>query len=216
MMTLVNARDLTLDEIHAHLGLRRGFVSAIEDLLSLEPLTEAEQEELDRIREDFDRYLNADKVSEGLVKALVIYPLLRSTGFYRSPITIRLEEAITTIEIPDQDTSIVGRLDILAMSRAESRSAPFFWILVIEAKNSLIDPWAGLPQLLTYAYSSLNQHPSVWALSTNGRSYQFVYLTAGDPVSYQLLPSLDLIHPLRSQPIFQILKGISQGQPRSL
>ncbi len=99
------------------------------------------------------------------------------------------------------------------MSRSESPPAPFFWVLVIETKNSLTDAWAGLPQLLTYAYTSLHQQPSVWALTTNGRSYQFIHLVAGDPTLYQLPPSLDLIHPLRSQQIFQVLKGICKWAP---
>jgi len=50
------------------------------------------------------------------------------------------------------------------------------WILVIEYKNSSFNGSEGLPQLLTYVYTSLEQQKSVWGLTTNGMDYQFVYL----------------------------------------
>jgi len=47
---------------------------------------------------------------------------------------------------------------------------------VIEYKNSSFNGSEGLPQLLTYVYTSLEQQKSVWGLTTNGMDYQFVYL----------------------------------------
>ncbi|CAN1209379.1 hypothetical protein TUMEXPCC7403_04085 [Tumidithrix helvetica PCC 7403] len=51
-----------------------------------------------------------------------------------------------------------------------------FWVLVIEAENSAIDSLEGLPQLLTYAYKSLERQSSVWGLTTNGTRYDFFYI----------------------------------------
>jgi hypothetical protein len=52
---------------------------------------------------------------------------------------------------------------------------------VIEAKNSSVEALEGLPQLLTYAYKSLEHQEAVWGLTTNGLSYRFMYLQQGTP-----------------------------------
>lgn len=86
------------------------------------------------------------------------------------------------------------------------------WILVIETKNSTVDVFTGLPQLLTYAFKSLEQQTSVWGLATNGRSYQFVQLRRGNPPTYQLMPELNLIDRDRSIQLLQVFKAICRLQ----
>jgi hypothetical protein len=83
---------------------------------------------------------------------------------------------------------------------------------VIESKNSEVAPSAGLPQLLTYAFKSLEHHPSVWGLTTNGQNYQFVYLLPGTPPTYQLMPFLNLMDLKPSTQILQVLKAICKLQ----
>jgi hypothetical protein len=184
-------------------------------LLSLEPLTEFEQQELLQIRDDFDNYLYESKVLEGMVKALTLLPLMRLAGFYRSPIKISLEENIDRINIIDEDTNITGRLDILAVNKTIPTTTDIpFWVLVIESKNSEVAPSAGLPQLLTYAFKSLEHQPSVWGLTTNGQNYQFVYLLPGTPPTYQLMPFLNLMDLKPSTQILQVLKAICKLQNR--
>lgn len=212
-MTTLNAKNLTLNEVHQLLKLEELFSDrSFATLLSLEPLTEFEQKEIAQIREDFRYYLRAGKVLEGQVKLLVLAPLLRLAGFYSYPIQINLEQDIADIVITDEDTTITGRLDILAANQAKTASA-YFWILVIETKNSQIDALAGLPQLLTYASSSLEQQKSVWGLTTNGVSYRFVYLEAGNPSTYQLMPEVNLIDSERAVQLLQILKAICNLEP---
>lgn len=80
--------------------------------------------------------------------------------------------------------------------------------MVIETKNSTVDPMEGLPQLLTYAYKSLENQPFVWGLTTNGRLYQFVYIQQGNPPVYQLLPDVNLTRPDSSIQLLQVLKAI--------
>ncbi|WP_017715517.1 hypothetical protein [Kamptonema formosum] len=208
-MTTLNARDLSLNDVQRLFKLEEQFSSSFTPLLSLEPLTDAEQQEFWQIRNDFRRYLTAGKVSEGQVKLLALAPLLRLAGFYRSPIQITLEEDIAEINIADEDTIIKGRFDILAVSLAQKTAADaFFWVLVIEAKNSSVAPSAGLAQLLTYAYKSLERQTSVWGLATNGELYQFVCVQQGNPPTYQLMPVLSLFEPERSIQILQVLKAI--------
>ncbi|WP_341527242.1 restriction endonuclease subunit R [Nostoc sp. UHCC 0302] len=210
-MTILNARNLSLEEVQRLFGFQEQYSDSFSHYLSLEPLPEAEQQELLQIRNDFRRYLTAGKVSEGQAKFLVVAPLLRLAGFYRYPIEILLEENIADIEVEDEDIKIKVRFDILAISKAkQTKPQIYFWVLLIESKNSQIDISAGLPQLLTYAYKNLDNQKSVWGLTTNGRSYQFVYLDQGDILIYYLLPELNFMERERSNQLLQVLKGICQ------
>ncbi|MCU0544095.1 MAG: restriction endonuclease subunit R [Oscillatoriaceae cyanobacterium Prado104] len=208
----LDASKLSLNEVHQLLKLEEREAEAWSDFFSLEPLSEFEQQELVKIRNNFRRYLAAGKVSEELVKFLVLSPLMSLTGFFDVPVVLTMEDSIP-IEVEDEDTLIKGRLDILAVNQPEvAIAATQFWILVVEAKNSAIDPWAGLPQLLTYACKSLQQQSSVWGLTTNGRNYQFVRVTRGNPCTYQILPELNLIDRERSLLLAQVLKAICKLQ----
>ena len=205
----LNASNLFLDDVHRLLHLEKQLNGSFTTLLSLEPLTEIEQQELLQIRSDFNYYISSGKISEGLVKFLALAPLMRLAGFYRYPVKILLEESIADIDIEDEDTKITGRMDILAVNKAITTITGIdFWILVIETKNSLAEVFAGLPQLLTYAYKSLEHQEAVWGLVTNGLRYQFVYLQQGSPPTYQLLPELNLIDSDRTIKLLQVLKAI--------
>ncbi|RCJ31005.1 restriction endonuclease subunit R [Nostoc punctiforme NIES-2108] len=210
-MTILNARNLSLEEVQRLFSFEEQYSDSFSNYLSLEPLLEVEQQELLQIRNDFRRYQTAGKVSEGQVKFLAVAPLLRLAGFYRYPIEIVLEENIADIEVEDEDIRIKGRFDILAISKAKhTKLQKYFWVLLIESKNSQIDISTGLPQLLTYAYKNLDNQKSVWGLATNGRSYQFVYIEQGNPPIYYLLPELNLMERERSSQLLQVLKAISQ------
>ena len=100
-------------------------------------------------------------------------------------------------------------MDILAVNKTEANTTNTpFWILVIESKNSSVEALEGLPQLLVYAYRSLEHQESVWGLTTNGLSYRFVYLQQGNPPTYQILPEVNLLDSDRSAQLLQILKAI--------
>ncbi|MBW4630596.1 MAG: restriction endonuclease subunit R [Iphinoe sp. HA4291-MV1] len=208
-MTLLQAKNLSLADIHRLFDFQRQYDSSFTPLLSLEPLTELEQQELIQIQKDFDNYLIEGKVSEGLVKVLTIFPLLRLAGFYRFPIKISLEEKIADIDITDEDTKITGRIDILAVNKAQQTTAKtYFWILVIESKNSSIAVSEGLPQLLTYTHDSLKHQKSVWGLISNGQDYQFIYILQGNHPTYHLMPKLYLMEPESATQLLQVLKAI--------
>jgi hypothetical protein len=87
MVTTLNAKNLSLQEVHQLLRIERRFEKlSFESLLNLEPLTEFEQQEVVQISQDFQNYLTLGKVSEGQVKLLALAPLLRLAGFYKQPI----------------------------------------------------------------------------------------------------------------------------------
>lgn len=154
-MTILNAKNLSLNDVHRLLGFQKQNNGSFTSLLALKPLSEYEQQELVQIRDDFDHYLTEGRVLEGLVQALTVLPLMRLAGFYRHPLKLSLEQDIASISIEDEDTTITGRFDILAVNKSQLINNIPFWVLVIESKNSKIDALAGLPQLLTYAYNSL-------------------------------------------------------------
>lgn len=209
MTTNLDASNLSLEDVYRLLKLERRLNNSFTSLMSLETLTEVEQQKVEEIRNNFDNYYSWGKISEGQVKFLTLAPLMWLAGFYKPPIKITLEENIAEILIEDKDTNIKGRMDILAVNKiaAKTITTPF-WILVIEAKNSSVEALEGLPQLLTYAYKSLEHQESVWGLTTNGLRYQFVYLQQETPPTYQLLPELNLIDPDLTIELLQVLKAI--------
>ena len=212
-MTALNAKNLTLSEVLRLLKFQKLPNGSFTPLLSLEPLTEFEQQELIQTCEDFDSYLTDGKVSEGQVKLVSVGPLLRLAGFYRSPIKMFLEEGIADIAVEDEGVTITGRLDLLAIDKNTLTTTDVpFWILVIETKNSAIDVLAGLPQLLAYAYKSLEHQTSVWGLVTNGARYQFAYIQSGTPPTFQLMPLLNLMDCEPAIQILQVLKAICKLQ----
>ena len=208
MTTILEASNLSLKDVQLLLNLERQGNNSLISLLSLIPLTEVEQQDLDEICTNFYDYYTEGKISEGEIKLLTISPLMWLAGFYNPQIKITLEEKISDIFLEDEDTLIKGRMDILAVNKIRSPTATPFWILVIETKNVTINAFEGLPQLLTYAYKGLENQSSVWGLTTNGMSYQFVYLEKGNPSTYQLFPDLNIIYPERSIELLQVLKAI--------
>ncbi|NJO74019.1 MAG: restriction endonuclease subunit R [Leptolyngbyaceae cyanobacterium RM1_406_9] len=212
MATTLDANVLSLDDVYRLFRFEQRLGNSISSWLTLEPLSEFEQRELAQIRDTFQTYYAAGKISEGQVKFLLLAPLMRLAGFYQPQIKITLEEGIADISTVDQESIIKGRMDILAVNKTkENLVMTSLWILVIESKNTSVEVLEGLPQLLTYAYKSLETQASVWGLTTNGQRYQFVYLEQGDPPTYQLFPDISLIYPERAVELVQILKAICQG-----
>lgn len=211
MTTTLDASNLRLKDVQSLLKLTEQLNDSFTSLLSLENLTEFEQQELQVIRNIFREYYSEGKISEGQIKFLFLAPLMKLAGFYNSSIKITLEENIADISVEDEDTNIKGRMDILAVTKTQERivTTPF-WILVIESKNSSFNASEGLPQLLTYAYKSLKNQTSVWGVTTNGMDYQFVYLQQGNPPIYQLLPKLDITRSESSIELLQVFKSICQ------
>ncbi|MEG3439065.1 restriction endonuclease subunit R [Pannus brasiliensis CCIBt3594] len=208
-MKIVNSRNVTMEDVHFLFKYKRERKSDFTNFLSLEPLSEFEEKEIEQIREDFESYLAEGSVSEGQIKFLEVAPLLRLSGFYQPPIKLTLEENIFEITLKDEDTTIWGRIDVLAVNKtATSHEITPLWLLIVEAKNSEISPSAGLAQLLTYAFKSLQGQSSVWGLLTNGEYYQFIHVRSGEFPVYHILPSLNFLEIEPSRKVLQVLKAI--------
>lgn len=94
MTTTLDSRNLSLKDVYRILKIERRLNNSFTSLLTLETLTEVEQQNLQEIRNNFDNYYSEGKISEGQVKLLFIAPLMWLSGFYHPTIKITLEENI--------------------------------------------------------------------------------------------------------------------------
>lgn len=58
-------------------------------------------------------------------------------GFYRPPIKLSLEESIAEINIEDEDTTITGRIDILAVNKEQNIIADVFLVWQLKVKIAM-------------------------------------------------------------------------------
>ncbi len=206
-------QQLKLQDVHALLGYEPKLDGTFQDYLSLLDLDGDDRSSLEEIRETFFRYLNRAKISEGQAREISVSPLLRLAGYHRSPIYLEIEEEVDRIFIEDQNTHIVGRLDIVAVRQDMNSMVCPLWILVVESKNTEASETVGVAQMLSYAYSSLDAQTSVWGLVTNGLNYRFFYIQKADRLTYQYMPSLNLLDTDSSQRLLQVLKAIREWSP---
>jgi hypothetical protein len=218
-MVTLKARQLKIDEVHTLLGYEPKLDGKFQDYLQLPKLLEEDYSSLAEIRSNFFRYLNRAKISEGQAREISVSPLLRLAGYHQPPIYLEVEEDIDRIYVEDQDTYIVGRLDIVAV-RQDDNICPL-WILVVESKNTEASEIVGVAQMLAYAHTSLDRQNSVWGLVTNGLNYRFFYIDrvvkpsgkSVQHITYQYMPSLNLIDVESVVTLLQVLKAIREWQP---
>lgn len=218
-MVTLKARQLKIDEVHTLLGYEPKLDGKFQDYLQLPKLLEEDYSSLAEIRSNFFRYLNRAKISEGQAREISVSPLLRLAGYHQPPIYLEVEEDIDRIYVEDQDTYIVGRLDIVAV-RQDASICPL-WILVVESKNTEASEIVGVAQMLAYAHTSLDRQNSVWGLVTNGLNYRFFYIDRAvkpsgksvQHITYQYMPSLNLIDVESVVTLLQVLKAIREWQP---
>jgi hypothetical protein len=171
-----------------------------------EPLPELNDEEkryLDQVQgEYFDQTRNG-QLSKGLIKLIVISPLLHLAGFYRQPFEVKLEESVQ-VETTEADEIWKGRIDALVIKN-------YFWVLVVEAKQSAFGIDIAIPQALGYMLA--NPHPEQWTygLVTNGSSFAFLKLAQAPAPTYDvsdvmlLLPGRNVLHH-----VLRVMKRLGQ------
>ncbi|MEG4962014.1 MULTISPECIES: hypothetical protein [unclassified Microcoleus] len=91
----LEASQLSLNDIRRLLKWERQTGGSFAEFLSLEPLTDFEQQELLLISNDFWRYLEAGKISEELVKFVGLSPLMRLTGFFKVPVVLTMGSSMS-------------------------------------------------------------------------------------------------------------------------
>jgi hypothetical protein len=174
MATVITiSEDLrTLGQVEELLGITladdRDFF--IEWLNGLDDLVEADRLRLDQVRRNYLYQSSDGALLEETIKMVILSPLLELAGFYQAPYKFRAEVPVAIEAIGEFDEVLRGRIDGLVLQDR-------LWIMLIEAKRSVLDVELALPQTLAYMAANPNdvQRP-LFGLITNGSSYLFVKL----------------------------------------
>jgi hypothetical protein len=171
MVQTVQASELSLREVKTQLNLRevsgdRFFPEWQQDFA---PLTEAESQQLERVKADF-RDQSQDLMLEQAVKLVALAPMLSLAGFYRDPFRIHPEKSVQ-IALPSDDAILRGRIDVLVL-------ADRLWMLVIESKEAGFSLKEAIPQALSYMAATPTPELPAYGLCTNGSHWLFLKLDA--------------------------------------
>ncbi|MBF2026821.1 MAG: restriction endonuclease subunit R [Oscillatoriales cyanobacterium C42_A2020_001] len=169
MVQAISAEKVTLYDLEQQFGLiqveNESFFSEWQtDLL---PLTEAEQQRLERVRSAYEN-LARRSILENTVNLVVVSPLLDLAGLFFPPFYISTEVE-AQVEVVDRDTIIRGKIDVLVIKEQ-------LWILVIESKQAELSLKVGIPQALTYMLAAPSSQRSLYGMVTNGSNFVFLKL----------------------------------------
>lgn len=145
---------------------------------NLPNLNDEETRYLDQVQREYFDQTRSGQISEGLIKLIVLSPLLHLAGFYRRPFEVRLEESVQ-VEVTEANQVWRGRIDALVIKNS-------FWILVIEAKNSALSIDTAIPQALGYMLANPQIDRFVYGLVTNGNSFAFLKLAQTPEPRYEV------------------------------
>ena len=166
----------------------------------LQPLTESEQQRLDRVKAIYAN-LARRSVLENTVKMAIVSPLLDLAGFYLPPFYISTEEEVQ-IQAEDDGIAIRGRIDVLVLKEA-------FWLLVIESKRAEFSLRVGIPQALTYMLATPNPERPLYGLVTNGSNFVFLKLVRQGTPFYARSKEFLLEEDGQLGKVLQILKRLA-------
>ncbi len=170
---------------------------------NLPALNDEETRYLDQVQREYFDQTRSGQISEGLIKLIVVSPLLHLAGFYRLPFEVRLEESVQ-VEVAEANEVWRGRIDALVIKDS-------FWILVIEAKNSALGIDMAIPQALGYMLANPQVEGFTYGLVTNGSSFAFLKLAPSPQPRYEvsevmlLLPGRNVLGR-----VLQVMKRLGQ------
>lgn len=190
------AKSVKLADLRSQFGLQRTEVESffLEWLDRLPTLSEIERQRLDRVRRQY-LYLLEYPVLEGIVKMVVLSPLLELAGFYQEPFRVEGETSIQ-VSATDEDEVIQGNIDVLIVQNQ-------FWITVIEAKNSELSLTKALPQALAYMLANPVKDQPGFGVVTNGSEFQFLKLIHQPSPQYALSDVFSLLN--RGNDLYSVL-----------
>ncbi|MGB3614689.1 MAG: hypothetical protein WBA10_12925 [Elainellaceae cyanobacterium] len=171
-------------------------------------ISSQERHYLGQVEQDYFDQLRRGTLSEGLIKLVIISPLLHLAGFYRAPYQVKLEEPVQ-IELTEQNETWRGRIDALVIQEQ-------FWTVVVESKGSVFGIDQAIPQVLGYMFAAPQPDRPTYGLVTNGSSYAFVKLLRHPNVLYNisdvflLLPGASPESQSPLETVLSILKKLGQ------
>jgi hypothetical protein len=187
MVQTIQAQEITLPQLSEKFGLERTddaqFFQEWQD--NLPELNDVEKQVLDEVKGDF-LHLSQYPMLEPIVKMVVLSPLLRLAGFYRSPFYLAVEQEVRILS-EDEGTIVRGKIDILICQ-------PHFWIVVIEAKRAEYSLKVGIPQALAYMLAHPNPEKPAFGFVTNGTESIFIKLTRQNKPKYSFSNEFSLLN----------------------
>ncbi|MGB3511127.1 MAG: type I restriction endonuclease [Microcoleaceae cyanobacterium] len=204
MVETLQAQDLTLAEIQQHFRLEQttepNFFPEWRE--NLAPVTAAEKQILNRVKNNYFNLANSGNLSEEAVKMVVLSFLLDLAGFYQAPFFIKTETSIE-IQAEDEEVIVRGKIDVLVITQQ-------LWVLVIESKSTKFDVMEALPQALVYMLDSPNTDKPIFGFLVNGREFVFVKLIQAEIPQYSRSYALSMERDNELEQVLAGLKNISQ------
>ncbi|KYC38811.1 restriction endonuclease subunit R [Scytonema hofmannii PCC 7110] len=203
MVQIIQGKEVTLVDLVEKFNLQRSqdeqFFREWQD--NLPELSESDKQTLIEVKAEY-LHLSQYTILEPVVKMVVLSPLLRLAGFYKSPFYIASEREVE-ISSEDEETIIRGRIDILVFQ-------PPFWVLVIEAKRAEYSLVPAIPQALTYMLTNLTPEKPAFGFVTNGSEFRFIKLVLAQTPQYALSDLFALDSRDDIDNVVKILKRLAQ------
>ncbi len=189
MTDIVYAKDVTLYDLEKRFDLHLdGDREFFPEWQTDSPETNSEDRKfLDLAKSAYMNLIRYPSMPENAVKLTVLSPLLHLANLLLPPFHIRTEASVSVTD-SDESVTIEGRIDILALEQN-------LWVLVIESKRAELSIKVGLAQILSYMLATPASGKPCFGLITNGGSYVFLKLLAGDSPTYGLSKVFDLLNP---------------------
>jgi hypothetical protein len=202
MAQVIPANELTLSQVEDQFNLRQVLDDPIffhEWQDDLPELSESEIHALDRVKTEF-LYLNKYPMLEGLVKMVVLSPLLSLAGFYRPPIRPVLEKRVD-VSLNEGEKTVWGRIDILLLQRQ-------VWVAVIESKQAGFSLKDATAQTLFYMMANPNAEQPTFGLVTNGSHFMFIKLLQSELPQYAFSTEFSLFR--QENELYHVLRVLKR------
>jgi hypothetical protein len=202
MAQVIPANELTLSQVEDQFNLRQvlddpRFFQEWQD--DLPELSESEIHALDRVKTEC-LYLNKYPMLEGLVKMVVLSPLLSLAGFYLPPLRPVLEKRVD-VSLNEGEKTVWVRIDILVLQRQ-------VWVAVIESKQAGFSLKDATAQTLFYMMANPNAAQPTFGLVTNGSHFMFIKLLQSELPQYAFSTEFSLFR--QENELYHVLKVLKR------
>jgi hypothetical protein len=203
MVQTIAAEQLTLYDLEQKFRLQRvADRQFFPEWQNLGPaLTSEEQARLARVQQHFD-HLGTRPMLEGMVKMVVVSPLLDLAGFFDAPF-YSTSEASMNLTAKDGKLTVRGKMDVLVMLEQ-------LWVLVIESKRAEFSLKVGIPQVLAYMMAAPQRIQPIYGMVTNGSNFTFLKLVVEPTPRYAQSDVFDIDRGDDLAQVLQILKQLGQ------
>ena len=201
---VIQGQAVTLPQLQSEFGLQHtNDVQFFQEWQGeLPALGDLEQKALEDLRGDY-LHLSTYPILEPIVTLVVLSPLLRLAGFYRSPFHLANQQEVRIAAEQDGKLSR-GRVDIL-------RFQPQFWTVAIESTTIQYSLEVGIPQTLLAMLNDAAPGKPAFSFVTNGIAFKFFKLWQADRPIYAESPLFSIDRALDLYRVVQILKSLSQS-----